>query len=45
MKARSLYLTVRVDVKCPDGYDSSDLELATDFELLECHYQQTMNVK
>lgn len=30
METRSIYLTVRVDVECPDGYDSSDLELATD---------------
>lgn len=30
METRSIYLTVRVDIECPDEYNSSDLELATD---------------
>lgn len=30
METRSIYLTVRVDIECPDEYDSSDLELVTD---------------
>lgn len=30
MIGRSIYLTVRVDIDCPDDYDATDLELATD---------------
>ena len=30
MKTRSIYLAVRIDIQCPDGYDGSDEDLLSE---------------
>lgn len=32
MVTRSIYITVRVDIECPDNYDGSDMDLLEDLE-------------
>lgn len=35
MKARSIYLTVRIDMQCPEGYDGSDEDLLSELAYVD----------
>lgn len=35
METRSIYLTVRIDIQCPDGYNGSDEDLLSELAYVD----------
>jgi hypothetical protein len=35
METKSIYLTVRIDIQCPDGYNGSDEELLSELAYVD----------
>lgn len=45
MKTRSIYLTVRIDMQCPEGYYGSDEELLSELEYVDAAVNDSSECK